>query len=107
MIDSSEKLQLAVDSKPRDVSGPIESPAAFTKRIGHKSFGSQIGTIQITSRYPASPNKQLSRYRRRRMIQISCEVVDPHARDGSAKRRRDLRTLIAFLNRRIDRCLGR
>src|SRR5215470_2470560 len=77
MIETAEKLQIAVSTIARHIPSLVETRARLTTEgIGDEFLGSEIGTVQVAASQTRAPNVQLTWDANRRRAPVVVEHVE-------------------------------
>ena len=87
VVVTPQAFQQAIGQPAAEVAGAIEQGARLAaERVGDKFLGGQIGTVEITVRYPLATNADLTTDAQRQQLLTGIEDIDLGIADGTADR---------------------
>src|SRR5215217_1569079 len=89
LVHAAEKLDHSVAAITSHIARAIESrPRCDAERVGHVSFGSQLGTIQVTAAHACATDVELTGHADRHWLSFAVQNVELRVRYRSADRDR-------------------
>src|SRR5207249_651142 len=87
LVDAADEFDVAIETPSSKVARAIEPRAEFlAERVRSEALGSQIGSIDIASRYACAPDVQFADYTRWDEAAVRLRDIRLRARHGPADR---------------------